>query len=76
MSFSQLRVDLGIADHVWQEKHDDIAKTVNSLGDEFKSLQCALVGWRTSARPIQMGRQLLAAAVDAIGEGTLVLDDD
>ncbi len=30
MSFLQLHVDLGIADHVWQEKRNYIAKTVNS----------------------------------------------
>jgi hypothetical protein len=43
MSFLQLRVDLGIADHVWQEKRDAIAMTVNSLGDEFKPAMRA--GW-------------------------------
>ncbi len=59
MSFLQLRVELWIADHVWQEKHDAIAMTVNSLGDEFKPAMRAGWGWRTSARPIQMGQQLL-----------------
>ncbi len=39
----QLSVDLGFADHVWQEKQDDIANTVNSLGDGFKPAMRA--GW-------------------------------
>ena len=72
MSFLQLRVDLGIADHVWQEKRNDIAKTVNSLGDEFKSAMRA--GWLAYISKTYPDGA--AAAVDAIGEGTLVLDDD
>jgi hypothetical protein len=36
MSFLQLRVDLGIADHDWQENRDTIAKTFDELGDNFK----------------------------------------
>jgi hypothetical protein len=66
----QLRVELGIAAHVWQEKCD--AQPVDALGDEFKpamplpsllmhwvmSLSLQLVGWRTSVRPILLGRLL------------------
>jgi hypothetical protein len=67
----QLRVDLGFADHVWQEKHDDIANTVDSLGDGFKPAKRA--GWLAyTSKTYPDGA---AAAVDAIGEGTLVLDD-
>ena len=69
---SQLRVDLGIADHVWQEKRDAIAKTVDALGDEFKPAMRA--GWLAYIRKTYPDGA--AAAVDAIGEGTLVLDDD
>ena len=72
MSFLQLRVDLGIADHVWQEKRDAIAMTVNSLGDEFKPAMRA--GWLAYIRKTYPDGA--AAAVDAIREGTLVLDDD
>ena len=72
MSFLQLRVDLGIADHVWQEKRDAIAMTVNSLDDEFKPAMRA--GWLAYIRKTYPDGA--AAAVDAIGEGTLVLDDD
>ena len=72
LSFLQLRVDLGIVDHVWQEKHNAIAMTVNSLGDEFKPAMSA--GWLAYIRKTYPDGA--AAAVDAIGEGTLVLDYD
>ncbi len=29
----QVRVELGIADHVWQEKHAAIAASIDGLGD-------------------------------------------
>ena len=32
----QVRIDLGIADHVWQEKRAAIAATIDLLGDKFK----------------------------------------
>ncbi len=32
----QVRIDLGIADHVWQEKRATIAATIDLLGDKFK----------------------------------------
>jgi hypothetical protein len=32
----QVRVDLGIPDHVWQEKRATIAATIDGLGDKFK----------------------------------------
>ena len=32
----QVRIDLGIADHVWQEKRAAIAATIDQLGDKFK----------------------------------------
>ncbi len=68
----QLRVHLGCADHVWQEKHDDIANTGNSLGDGFKPAMRA--GWLAYISKTYPDGA--AAAVDAIWEGTLVLDDD
>ncbi len=33
---SQIHVELGIADHVWQETRAAIAETVDALGDRFK----------------------------------------
>jgi hypothetical protein len=32
----QVSVDLGIPDHVWQEKRASISATINGLGDKFK----------------------------------------
>ena len=68
----QLRVELGIADHVWQEKRDTIAKTVDDWGDNFKPAMRA--GWMAYIRKTYPDGA--AAAVDAIGEGALVLEDD
>ena len=33
---SQVRIELGIADHVWQEKRAAIAASIDGLGDKFK----------------------------------------
>ncbi len=33
---SQVQVELGIVDHVWQEKRAAIAETIDALGDRFK----------------------------------------
>jgi hypothetical protein len=65
-------MDLGIADHVWQENHNDIAKTVISLGDGFKpAMRSGWLAYISKTYP-----DGAAAAVDAIGEGTLILDYD
>ena len=50
-------MELGIADHIWQDKRAAIAQTVDELGDN-SSLLYALGGWRTSVKPIQMDRLL------------------
>ena len=33
---SQVRIDIGIADHVWQDKRAKIAAAIDLLGDKFK----------------------------------------
>ena len=45
---SQVRIDLGIADHVWQEKGASIAATIDLLGDNFKPEFRA--GWLANIR--------------------------
>ena len=45
---SQVRIDLGIADHVWQEKRATIAATIDLLGDKFKPELRA--GWLANIR--------------------------
>jgi hypothetical protein len=55
----QVRIKLRIPDHVWQEKRSVIAATIDGLGHHWvlsSSLNCVRHGWRTSARPIRMGR--------------------
>jgi len=39
----QVRMDLGIADHVWQDKRTAIAQSVDELSDQFKPAMRA--GW-------------------------------
>ncbi len=34
---SQVRVELGIADHCWKETREGIAATIDALGDRFKA---------------------------------------
>ncbi len=41
--FFQIRVDLGLADHVWQDKRAAFAQTVDTLGDQFRPAMHA--GW-------------------------------
>jgi hypothetical protein len=39
----QVRMELGLADHVWQNKRTDIAQEVDGLGAQFRSAM--LAGW-------------------------------
>ena len=51
---SQVRIDLGIADHVWQEKRATIAATIDlSMGDKFKPEFRA--GWLANIRETGCG---------------------
>jgi hypothetical protein len=70
--YLQIRVELGIADHVWQEKRALIAQTVDNLGDQFRPAM--RTGWlsylrRAYAEPVAEG------AGPAVGEAVLVLPD-
>jgi hypothetical protein len=53
---SQVRVEIGIADHVWQEKRELPLPRLLMQWVIGSSLNCGLDGLSTSARPIQMGR--------------------
>ncbi len=66
----QVRINLGIADHVWQEKHSAIAATIDQLGAKFKPELRA--GWLAYIRETNPDGP--AAASDIVGEDTLVLD--
>ncbi len=61
---SQVRVELGIADHVWQEKHAAIAWTTDALGDRFKPE--LRTGWLAYIREIYSDGPVAPAAT--VGE--------
>ena len=68
----QVRQDLGIADHVWQEKRTLIAQSVDNLGDQFRPAMRA--GWLSYIRRVYPDD----GAPDAdlvVGEGTFVVQD-
>ncbi len=68
---SQVRVEHGIADHVWQEKSAAIAGTIDALGDRFK--RELRTGWIAYIRDTYSDGPVAPAAT--LGEETLVIDD-
>ncbi len=68
---SQVRVKLGIADHVWQEKRAAIDETVDALGDRFKPE--LRTGWLEYIRETYPDGPVAPDAT--VGEAILVLDD-
>ncbi len=68
---SQVRVELGIADHVWQEKRAAIAETVDALGDRFKPE--LRTGWLVYIRETYPDGPVAPDAT--VGIETLVLGD-
>ena len=67
----QVRIDLGIADHVWQEKRAAIAATIDLLGDKFKPELRA--GWLAYIRKSYQDGPV--AASDIMEEDVLELED-
>jgi hypothetical protein len=47
-NYGQVHQDLGLADHVWQDKRAAIAKTVDELGDQLRPAMRA--GWLSYIR--------------------------
>ena len=68
----QVRQDLGIANHVWQDKRAAIAKTVDGLGDQFRLAMRA--GWLAYIRTAYPD-DAAPAAGPPVGQGTLVVPD-
>ncbi len=72
IDYFQVCVELGIADHIWLDKREAIAQTVDSLGAEFKpAMRAGWMGYIRKAYP--------DGADDvqhSIGQDQLVLDDD
>ncbi len=72
MHYCQVRQELGVADHVWQDKRAAIAKTVDDLGDEFRPAM--RVGWLSYIRQAYPENAALAAG-PPVEQGTLVIPD-
>ncbi len=68
----QIRIDLGIADHVWQEQRAAIASIVDALGDKFKPE--LRDGWLAYIRKTYPDGAAAAVAAP-VGEDALVLPD-
>ncbi len=66
----QFHVDLGIANHVWQDNRAAIAASINGLGDKFKpELRAA---WLAYIRETYPNGQV--AEPDIMGDSTLEID--
>jgi hypothetical protein len=70
--YGQVRHDLGIADHVWQDKRAGIAKTVDDVGDQFHPAMRA--GWLAYIRTAYP-EDAAPAAGQPVGQGILVVPD-
>ncbi len=67
----KVHVDLGIANHVWQEKQAAIAASINGLGDKFKlELRAAWLAYISKTYPDGQ-----VAEPDIMGDGTLEIND-
>jgi hypothetical protein len=68
----QVRISLGLADHVWQDKRAAIAQTVDALGDQFRlAMRAGWLAYIKNAYP-----DGVAIVTQSVGQGTLVVDDD
>ncbi len=70
MHYCQVSQDLGLADHVWQDKRAAIAKTIDDLGDQFRPAMHA--GWLSYISQ-SFPDDAAPAAGPPVGQGTLVL---
>ena len=67
----QVRVDVGIANHVWQEKRTAIAANIDNLGDKFKpELRAAWLAYILETYPDGP-----VAATDIMGSSMLEIDE-
>ena len=68
----QVRVELGLADHVWQNKRAAIAQEVE--GPQFS--QAKHDGWLKYIKATYAAQSKEAATGPSIGQGKVVVDDD
>ncbi len=70
----QVRIDLGLADHVWQKKRTAIAQEVDGwLGAQFRPAMRD--GWHKYIKDKYAARQAETAISPSIGQGKMVVDD-
>ncbi len=67
----QVRVEIGVADHVWQQIRANIALTVYDLGDEFRPLFRA--GWLAYIHKTYCAAQPRQA--QSVGKEPVVVED-
>jgi hypothetical protein len=68
----QIRQELGLADHLWQDKKKLIAQSVDNLGDQFSpAMRTRWVSYLRRAYP----EHVADGAGSAVGEDVLVLPD-
>ena len=70
INYFQVRVELGIADHIWLDKRVGISQTIDALGEEFKPAMRA--GWMAYIRKAYPDGP--ADGGLAIGQDPLILD--
>ena len=68
----QVRVQLGLPNHAWQDKRAAIAKTVDDLGDQFRPAMRT----RWLAYIKKAYGEVDPAAASCEDQGTLVVEDD
>ncbi len=71
-NYFQVRQDLGLADHVWQDRRAAIAQTVDALGDQFRpAMRAGWLSYIQQAYPADAQAQ----AGPPVPQGMLVLPD-
>ena len=67
----QVRQELGLADHVWSDKRASIARSVDSLGDQFRLAMH--VGWLSYIRRVYPDGDEPRGGFP-VGDGTFMVD--
>ena len=66
--YFQVRQDLGLADHLWQDKRTMIAQSVDNLGDQFRpAMRAGWLSYIRSAYPENAAIDICPVVGDAIG---------
>ena len=70
--YLQVRQDLGLADHLWQDKRTLIAQSVDKLGDQFRpAMRAGRLSYICSAYPEDAADN----SGPVVGEGIFVVQD-